>query len=173
MSFLQKWGLIGLIALLLMAGTAGTTWFAADAYYGKKLAAQQASDKQASDDQAAEDAATLSRYAAASQEINNGLKAESADMRSTAADLGMRLAGNSEALRICTNDTMRSSVPNANGSGTSGGSSAPTAATGPTEPTVAIPAGQLRDDLKIAIDGIDAQLAYRKLFRSGDQAPQQ
>ena len=175
MSFLQKWGLILLVFLLVILGTAGTTWFAADAYYGKQLAAQKADFTRASKDQAAEDAATLARYAQASLEINNELKAELASYSVDITDLGVRLGSASSALRICTNDPVRAVVPVADGSGTAASPPAvagSTGSTGSTEPSIAVPAGQLRDDLEIGIKGIDSELAYRKLLRAGNQAPQ-
>ena len=160
-----------LAGLLLIAATAGVTWFAADAHYSKQYVALKASYDQATKDQQAANDRLKSQFASDTKELENEYKAQLADLGSSISDLGMRLQGHGEALRICTNDPVWTSVPVANGSGTGSGPTAPAAATGSTEPTIAIPAGQLRDDLKIGIDAIAGEKALRRLLQEGGQTP--
>jgi hypothetical protein len=168
---LWAWKLIA--GALLIAATVGVTWLAADVHYTKQYTALKASLQQEARDQAAEDAATLTRYAIASQEINNDAQKQIAGMSNDIADLRVRNDGSTTALQLCTNDQVRDPVPVADGSrvGTSSGSNA--TAAGSSEPAVAVPLGEYKDQLNIAIKAIDAELAMRRIFRDGGQAPPQ
>ena len=165
------WKLFAGVALI--GATAGITWFAADAHYTKQYTALKASLQQEARDQQAEDAATLTRYAAASQEINHEAEKQIAGMSSDIADLRVRNDGSTTALQLCTNDTVRPVVPVANGSGTAAGAGPDASSTGSSEPTVAVPLGEYKDQLSIGIKAIDAELALRQLLRAGGQAPPQ
>jgi len=169
MTLWQKIALYFGIILSIVIGTAGTTWFAADAYYGKKLTALQATDKQAAADQAAEDAVTLSRYATAAQEVNNEAKSQIAAITGASSDLRVRLADAHEALGHCSNDSVRGTMPEAIGSGTGSDKPATAGSTATTEPTVSIPRAVLEDDLLIGINAIKAEKEYRDLLRAGGQ----
>jgi hypothetical protein len=175
MSFLQTWGLKIGLGVALMAGSAGAAWFAADAHYGAELAALRAADKQAVEDQAKQDAETLTRYAQAAQEIQNEASTQLASMSTDVADLGMRVKSAQGALRICSSadPVPIQFVPVSVGSRPSSGTSAPTDTTGPVEPVVpriSVDPVVFRDDLKIGIKAIDAELLYRELLRDGGQS---
>lgn len=169
---LPAWAWKLIAALALVAGACATTWFIADAHYTKQYTALKASYEQAGKDQAAEDAATLTRYAAASQEINDEATKQIAGLSTDIADLRVRNEGSTSALQLCTSDQVRPSVPVADGSGTSASPGSDASASGSSEPTVAVPLAEYKDELSIGIKAIDAELAMRRIFREGGQAPQ-
>ena len=166
---IPAWAWKALAAIALLAAVVGTTWFAADAHYSKKLSALQATMQQEQRDQAAADAATLARYATASQEINNDYKKQIAGMSSDIADLRMRLDGSTTALGYCTNNQVRPAMPDAVGSGTAAGAGPNAAAPGSSEPLVGVPLQEYKDELSIGIKAIDSELALRNLLRAGGQ----
>jgi hypothetical protein len=177
MSLLQKWGLIAITVLALMAGSAGAAWFAADAHYSKQYTALKASYEQASKDQAAEDAAVLKNYAQAALEVQGEAQSQIAGLSANIRDLGVRVQSAHSALRICTSGDPVSSgpVPATNGPGTGSGPTAPANAVGSTQPpvtaqTISIDPDILRDDLQIGIKATSAELLYRQLLRDGGQA---
>lgn len=164
------WKLIA--GLALVAGACVTTWFIADAHYTKQYTALKASYEQANKDQAAEDATTLTRYAAASLQVNDEAQKQIAGMSVDIADLSMRHSGSVTALQLCTADSVREPVPVAVGPGTAASPGSDASPVGSSEPTVAVPLTEYRDTLSIGIKAIDAELAMRRIFREGGQAPQ-
>jgi hypothetical protein len=166
MSFLQLWGLRLLIVLI----ACGITWGAADVHYSKQITALKVAHTQELKDQQAQDAATLSRYAATSLEVNDEAQKQIASMSSDIADLRVRNDDAHAALQLCTSDPVRQPVPVADGSGAAASPGPDAAAPGSSEPTVAVPLDEYKDQLKIGIQAIDAELLMRRILREGGQA---
>jgi len=166
LSFLQTLGLKVLVILLIC----GVTWGMADVHYSKQITTLKVAHDQELKDQRAEDAATLSRYAATSLEVNDEANKQIASMSTDIADLRMRSNGAHAALQLCTSDPVREPVQQADGSGAAAGPGPDAAATGSSEPVVAVPLEEYKDELKIGIQAIDAELLMRRIFREGGQA---
>lgn len=169
MTTLELWLLRVVIVLTLAAGEAAAVWFAADAHYSRAYVALQADYQQATKDQAAEAAATLSRYAAASQEVNDEAQKQLAGMAATLADLRLRApAAGQPTVSLCTAQGPGRPPDAAVGpaaAGSPGG--APSAAGSGIE--LAIDAGALGDTLDVAIDALSAELLWRQYARQTGQ----
>jgi hypothetical protein len=102
--------------------------------------------------------------------VNDEANQQIASMSSDIADLRMRSNGANQALQLCTSDPVREPVREADGLGAAASPGSDAAAPRSSEPTVAVPLDEYKDELKIGIQAIDAELLMRRLFREGGQA---
>jgi hypothetical protein len=152
-----------LAALLFVAAVVGTTWMSAKAHYEEKYVSLKTQYETMAKDQEAENAKTLSRYAAAAQEINNEAQNKLAGAGST-IDRLVRDAARSRAnqVSVCPAAPVVTDGA-AHGPATAAGAGPDPVAAGPS---LALDAEVLAGVLDTAADALTAEILWRAWARS-------
>lgn len=153
------------IAAAILVGVAGSTWFAADAHYGKALAAQRQADKDAAD--AAHQIEIHDKYV--TKEVNDEALRQLNALLADNSALGVRLAASRRVVAPIAMSCQPVRAPDGRGAPADASSAAADA--GPAS-AVAVDADALDAALKIGIDEIDRELLYRAYERGTGHSPQ-
>ncbi len=157
------------IALAIVAGACGATWFGADAHYSRQYAALKAGYEQASRDQKAAVDRTIADNQAAAKAVNDEAKQQIGDMSRVIADLSVRSTAGGHALRVCAAPagTVRPYLDPIGPAVTA----SPGRATEParTAQDAAIAPAILGNVLEVGIDALKAELLWREYARKTGQ----
>lgn len=159
------------LALAIVAGACGATWFMADAHYSGQYVALKTGYEQAARDQKAQVDKTIADNAAAAKEIDAQAQQQIGSMARTIADLSVRSAAGHSAVRLCaaapspTQPVVQPDRPAAAGSIKPAAEPARPAVEAAIEPAI------LGGVLDTAIDAIRAELLWRDWARRTDQTP--
>jgi len=154
------------LALAIVAGACGATWFAADARYSRQYAALKAGYEQASKDQKAVVDKTIADNQAAAKDIDG--KAERIkSMAGVISDLSVRVGAGRGAVRVCpaAAGTVRPYLDPIGPAVTAGDRPAAAAA----EPDIGIARGVVSGALEVGIDALKAELFWREYARRTGQ----
>ena len=155
------------LALAIVAGACGATWFAADSHYSQQYAALKAGYEQASRDQKAQVDRTIAENAAAAKDIDAQAQQQIGSMARTIADLSVRSAASRIAVRVCPAPAsapvaaVQSDRPAAAAS-----NPAPAAAAGPD---IGIARDTLAGALDVGLDALRADVLFREYLRRTGQ----
>src|SRR6266403_3709749 len=153
------------LALAIVGGACGATWFAADARYSRQYAALRGAYEQASRDQKAVVERTIADNQAAAKAVNDEAKQQIGDMSRVIADLSVRSTAGGHALRVCAAPagTVRPYLDPIGPAVTAG----PGRAAEPARaaPDAAITPAILWNVLDVGIDALKAELLWREWVR--------
>jgi len=154
------------LALAIVVGACGATWFAADARYSRQYAALKAGYEQASKDQKAVVDKTIADNQAAAKDIDG--KAEQIEgMAAVISDLSVRVGTGHSSVRMCAPaaGTVRPYLDPIGPAVTAGDRPAAAAA----EPDIGIARGIVSGALEVGIDALKAELFWREYARRTGQ----
>ncbi len=158
------------LALAIVAGACGATWFAADSHYSNQYAALKAGYEQASRDQKAQVDRTIADNQAAAKAVNDEASQQIGSMARTIADLSVRAsAPGSRAItvRACPTSTPVATVqPDRSAVAASPGPAAESA-----KPVATVDPAILSGIIDVSIDAIRAELLWRQWVKSTRQVP--
>lgn len=158
------------LALAIVAGACGATWFAADAHYSDQYAALKAGYEQAARDQKAQVDKTVADNQAAAKAVDDEANQQISGMAGTITSLLMRkpAGGSAVTVRACTAGTVRPYLDPVGPATTASPRPAPEPAGSGVE--AAIAPAILTNVLDVALDALKAELLWREYARKTGQA---
>jgi hypothetical protein len=160
------------LALAIIAGSCGATWFAADAHYSSQYTALKAGYEQASRDQTLHVAQTIASNAQASKEINDQAQTQIGSMAAVIGDLSKRLQQRSGTgpISLCPAATSPASAAAVSPGRTV--TASPDAVAVPekrVDQAAAIDPNILGDALETGIAALKAEILWRQYIRRTGQ----
>lgn len=164
------------IAVAVLAGACGATWFAADAHYSKQLSSLEGQFEAAAKAQRAAVDAKIAKDQDTAKEVDSEAQQQISSMASVIADLSMRSAARSHSGALCATSSGapvarvqsdRSAAPASSGSPAAPPAAAPAAA---AVSAPGIDLGALSDALEIGVESVKAELLWRQYARETGQA---
>ncbi len=155
------------IALAIVAGACGATWFAADSHYSQQYAALKAGYEQASRDQKAQVDRTIAENAAAAKDIDVQAQQQIGSMAGTITSLLMRKPAGGSAITVCaTAPSAPVAAVQSDRPAAAASNPAPAAAAGPD---IGIARDTLAGALDVGLDALRADVLFREYLRRTGQ----